>query len=190
LNFDTIQNQSYSLYEKLYLTHTQFYTFWKNNVLLTWRWWILLLLSILPWTIWLLVRKKESTDRMLYIAFFVMIFYSAFDMIGISLNLWYHPVTLLPLMPGFVTFDLCVLPVSTMLFIQYFPHVSTNIKAVIFSVINSFIFEPLTVNLGLYVNIHRKYYYSVPITIFIYLVSNHISSKDKFAKLNNLIQTE
>ena len=108
MNFDTIQNQSYSLYEKLYLTHTQFYTFWKNNVLLTWRWWILLLLSILPWTIWLLVRKKESTDRMLYIAFFVMIFYSAFDMIGVSLNLWYHPVTLLPLMPGFVTFDLYI----------------------------------------------------------------------------------
>lgn len=158
LDWNIIKNQSYSLYEKLHITHMEFYVFWKNNILFTWRWWIALSLIILPWTIWLFVRKKESTDRLLYVAFFVMVVSSALDMCGIALNLWYYPVTVLPLMPEFNPFDICALPVATMLCIQYFPDVGPYIKAIIYSLISSFMFEPLNQWLGLYKRIHWQYY--------------------------------
>jgi len=112
-----------------------------------------------------------------------MVFSSALDDIGLTMNLWNYPTIVFPLMPEFITFDVSVLPVATMLCIQYFPRVSPYIKAVIYSVTSSFIFEPLNVKLGFYVKIHWEYYYSVPIMIFIYLVANYLASNNKFAKL-------
>jgi len=183
MDWNTLLNKSDSLYDKLYNTHVEYHDFWKSNILFTWRWWIAVTLLILPWIIWLLLRKKESTDRLLYVAFFVMVFSSALDDIGLTMNLWNYPTMVFPLMPEFITFDVCILPVATMLFIQYFPNVSPYIKAVIYSVTSSFIFEPLNVRLGLYEKIHWEYYYSVPIMIFIYLVANYIASKNKFDEL-------
>ena len=180
MDWNSVQNQSESLYEKLHNTHGEYYDFWKNDILFSWRWWVTLSLIVLPWIIWLLVRKKESTDRLLYAGFFVMIFSSALDMVGITLNLWQYPVNVFPLMPEYIPFDICALPVATMLCIQYFPKVNPYIKAVIYSVTSSFIFEPLNVWLGLYKQIHWEYYYSVPIMIFIYLAANYLASRIKF----------
>lgn len=111
-----------------------------------------------------------------------MVFSSALDDIGITMNLWRYPIIIFPLMPEFVTFDICALPVATLLCIQYFSNVSPYFKAVIYSVTSSFIFEPLNVSLGLYKKIHWEYYYSVPIMIFIYLVANYLASTNKFDK--------
>jgi len=183
MDWSALLNKSDSLYGKLYNTHVEFFDFWKSNILFTWRWWIAISFIVLPWIIWLFIRKKESTDRLLYVALFVMIFSSALDDIGLTMNLWNYPTIVFPLMPEFITFDVSVLPVATMIFIQYFPRVSPYIKAVIYSVSSSFIFEPLNVKLGFYVKIHWEYYYSVPIMIFIYLVANYLASNDKFAKL-------
>ena len=183
MDWNTLLNKSDSLYEKLHHIHVEFFDFWKNNILFTWRWWIAVSFIILPWIIWLLVRKKESTDRLLYVALFVMVFSSALDDIGITMHLWNYPIMVFPLMPEFITFDVCVLPVATMLCIQYFPNVSPYIKAVIYSLTSSFMFEPLNVMLGMYVTIQWEYYYSVPIMIFIYLVANYLASNNKFAKL-------
>ena len=183
MDWNALLNKSDSLYEKLHNTHLEFFDFWKNNILFTWRWWIAVSFIVLPWIIWILVRKKESTDRLLYVAFFVMVFACALDNIGLTMNLWNYPTIVFPLMPEFFTFDICVLPVATMLCIQYFPEVNPYIKAVIYSLTSSFIFEPLNVWLGLYVKVHWEYYYSVPIMIFIYLVANYLASNNKFAKL-------
>jgi len=183
MDLNRILIQSHILYEKLHNTHIEYYNFWKNDILFTWRWWIALSLIILPWTIWLIVRKKESTDRLLYAAFFVMVFSSALDMIGLAMNLWYYPITVFPLMPEFNPFDICALPVATMLCIQYFHNINPYIKAIIYSLISSFMFEPLNQWLGLYKQILWKYYYSVPIMIFIYLVANYLATRNKFAKL-------
>lgn len=183
MDWNIIQNKSDFLYGKLHNIHIEYYNFWKNNILFTWRWWIALALIILPWIIWLLLRKKESTDRLLYVAFFVMVFSSALDDIGLTMNLWSYPVIAFPLMPDFVTFDVSVLPVATMLYIQYFPNVSPYIKSVIYSITSSFMFEPLNVKLGLYEKIRWEYYYSFPIMIFIYLAANYLASNNKFSKL-------
>lgn len=183
MDFNSVQKQSYNLYEQLFQTHIDFYHLWVNSILFTWRWWIAVALIVLPWTIWILVRKKESTDRLLYVGSFVMVFSSSLDTIGIALNLWFYPINVFPLMPEFIPFDICALPVATMLTIQYFPNVNPYIKAIVYSLVSSFMFEPLNKWLGLYSQIHWKDYYSIPIMIFIYLVSNYIASKNRFAKL-------
>ena len=151
MDWNTLLDKSNSLYEKLHNTHLEFFDFWKDNILFTWRWWIAVSFIVLPWVIWIFLRKKESTDRLLFVAFFVMVFASALDDIGLTMNLWNYPTIVFPLLPEFITFDISVLPVATMLCIQYFPKVSPYIKAVIYSATSSFIFEPLNVKLGLYV---------------------------------------
>ena len=183
MGFDALQKQSYSLYEKLHDTHIEYYYFWRDNILFTWRWWITLSLIILPWIIWILARKKESTDRLLYVAFFVMIISSALDTIGIAMDLWYYPINVFPLMPECIPFDLCALPVVTMLCIQYFPKVSPYIKAGVYSITSSFMFEPLNEWMGLYKRTHWEYYYSIPIMVLIYLCANNLALRDKFEKL-------
>jgi len=183
VDWNTLKNKSDVLYEKLHDTHVEYFNFWKSDILFTWRWWIAVALIVLPWIIWIFFRKKESTNRLLYVAFFVMIVSSALDDIGITMNLWNYPIDVFPLMPEFITFDVCALPVATILCIQYFPNVSPYIKALIYSLTSSFIFEPLNVMLGLYQKVNWHYYYSVPIMIFIYLSANYLASNDKFDKL-------
>jgi len=183
MDLNTLINKSNVLYDKLHNNHVEFYYFWKSNILFTWRWWIAVSFIILPWAIWLFVRKKESTDRLLYVAFFVMVLSSALDNIGMTINLWNYPVSVFPLLPEFITFDVCALPVATMICIQYFPNVSPYIKAVVYALTSSFIFEPLNVWLGLYEKVHWEYYYSFPIMILIYLMANYLASSNKFDKL-------
>lgn len=183
MDWSTFEKQSHSIYEKLYDTHVEFYHLWVEQVLFTWRWWMAVALIVLPWLIWFFVRKKECTDRLLYAGFFVMIFSSALDMVGIALNLWYYPVNVFPIMPEFIPFDICALPVATMLCIQYFPNISPFIKAVIYASTGSFIFQPINKLTGLYRGEHWKDYYSAPIFIFIYLIANYISTKNKFDKI-------
>ena len=143
MNFDVVKEQSNMLYIKLHETHIEFYKLWLDHILFTWRWWLAVSLIVLPWSLWFFIKKKESTDRLLYAALFVMIFSSYMDMVGIALNLWSYPVNVFPLMPEYIPFDICALPVTTMLVIQFFPTVNPVIKSIAFSTFASFISSPL-----------------------------------------------
>jgi hypothetical protein len=57
---------------------------WQKYMLFTWRWWLDLALAIIPWIIWLKVRDKVSTHRLLYAGFIVMMLTSFLDMLGMS----------------------------------------------------------------------------------------------------------
>ncbi len=183
MDFNAVKEQSNMLFTKLHETHVEFYKLWFSHVLFTWRWWLSVSLIVFPWTIWYFIRKKESTDRLLYAAFFVMIFSSSMDMVGIALNLWSYPVNVLPLMPEYIPYDICALPVATMLVIQFFPAVNPLIKSIAYSAFASFIFQPINSWLGLYDKMAWKNYYSFPILIVVYLIANHIASKNNFDKI-------
>ena len=45
-----------------------------------------------------------------------MVISSYMDMLGVALNLLNYPITVFPLMPSPLLFDLCALPVGTMLY--------------------------------------------------------------------------
>jgi hypothetical protein len=38
---------------------------WVHDIVVTWRWWVGVILTFLPWIFWFFYRKKESTDRYL-----------------------------------------------------------------------------------------------------------------------------
>ena len=183
MNLEAVKEQSNMLYASLHNVHTEFNNLWYNHILFTWRWWVAVSLIILPWTLWFFLRKRESTDRLLYAGFFVMVFSSSMDMVGITMNLWSYPITVFPSMPEFVPYDICALPVATMLFIQFFPKVNPLIKSIAYSALASFVFQPINSWLGLYNNMTWKHYYSFPILIIVYLLANYFASKNNFAKI-------
>lgn len=184
MDINAAEQQSNVLFGKLHEIHIEFYKLWLNN-LFTWQWWLALSLIVLPWTFWFLFRKKESTDRLLYAGFFVMVISSSMDMIGIAMSLWSYPINVFPL-PELIPFDISALAVATMLLIQFIPTLNPFIKSILFSAFGSFIFLPTISWLGLYNEMGWKNYYSFPILIVIYLLANLIASKNDFVKTDEL----
>ncbi|MFD2970589.1 hypothetical protein [Peribacillus deserti] len=61
---------------------------WEQEVLFTWQWWLGIGLTIIPWIIWLIYRKKDSSGRLLYSGTFVALLSVTLDNIGVQLSLW------------------------------------------------------------------------------------------------------
>jgi len=178
-----VVEQANKLFEQLANLHKDFYELWAKNVFLSWRWFIGIGLIFLPWIVWLIIRKKQSTDRLLHAGFSVMLMASFLDIIGIAAGLWTYPYNVFPLMPEFIPFDISALPVATMVFIQLFPKIKPIYKAIVYAATGSFIFQPLMKWVNLYDNLQWQHYYSFPILIGIYMVANYVANKTKFDKL-------
>lgn len=59
---------------------------WLDHVLFSGLWWMGVALSIIPWILWFVFRKRDSTDRLLYIAFYVMSVAVVLDILGDQLG--------------------------------------------------------------------------------------------------------
>ena len=169
--------------EQLYALHKKFLELWKSEMFLTWRWWLAVALFILPWVVWIIIRKEESTYRLLFPGLFIILFSLIFDLIGVTLDVWYYPVKIFPILPQSEPFNFSVLPVVTLLFIQYFPKVKAIYKALIYAIAGSFIFQPLMEWIGLYANDEWKNYYSFPILMVMYLTANWLATRKNFKPL-------
>lgn len=158
----------------------QYNAFWTENVLFTWRWWLKFAMLIVPWVLWALVRKKDSSDRLMYAAFFIMAVSIYLDELGANMGLWFYPVTIQPDVPGNTAYNISVLPVVTMLFIQFFPKVKPVYKALVFAAAGAFVSEPMLVWLGLYRNLKWEYWYSFPILFAEYWVAHRLALRKRF----------
>lgn len=156
---------------------------WMQHVLYEWRWWFGLFLMIAPWVIWFLFKKKDSSDRLLYAGFFVILISSWFDVLGILFGLWSYYYPVVPFSPAFVPWDFSLLPVVTMFFLQCKPKFSPFIKSVIYAAIASFITQPLFVWMGYYNSKQWEHYYSFPIFLAIYLIAYKFSLTTRFEKI-------
>ena len=177
---DTVQ-QSNEFYQNLVELYHNFYAHWKDHIFLTWRWWVGGGLIVVPWVVWLIVRRKESTARLLFSGMFVMLVAAVLDLVGSFLGLWTYPYKVFPLMPELVPYDLSSLPVATMVFLQYFPKVKPVIKAIVYAGLGAFVFEPLMIWLKLYDNINWPHYFSYPILFAIYLIAHRLAKASSFA---------
>lgn len=157
--------------------------FWAKHVLWTWQWWLELALAILPVVSWIMLRKKDSTSRLLYAGFFVLAISMWLDFIGNSYGLWYYPYKLLPSLPPFFPMETFI-PVEVMFLLQYWPTASSWIKATLLGASNSFVAEPLTKWMGLYVLLHWQYVYSLPIYMMIYLMAHRLVQSRTFKRLD------
>lgn len=84
------------VYRELAHVNEQDRHIWIQYEFLSWQWLLLVLLSIIPWLVWWKLRKKESTSRLLYGAFFVMWFSMLLDSFGTELGLWDYRYEILP----------------------------------------------------------------------------------------------
>ena len=156
---------------------------WLKHTFLTWRWWLGVCLAIIPWVLWIIFKKKESTNRLLFVGFFVIIICSWLDLMGILFGLWSYYHNVVPFSPAFIPWDFTMLPVSIMFLLQIKPKIRPIIKAIAFAVFSSFIAEPFFVWIGTYNPTHWKYIYSFPIFLVIYLISDWFSKRSFFKKL-------
>ncbi|SMQ77775.1 hypothetical protein SAMN05444673_3063 [Bacillus sp. OV166] len=170
-------------YKKLSDAHYEFLDYWLNHILFHWDFFLSLFLTFLPWVLWLIFRKKESTSRLLFVGFFVLMITSWLDFLGSMYGFWLYSGKAVPTMPCYIPWDTSILPVFAMFLIQYKPNTSPVLKALIFAGVSAFIGEPLFLWLGFYVLIKWSLFYSFPIYCLIYLVCHKLSRVNKFAEI-------
>jgi hypothetical protein len=158
--------------------------FWKENVLFTWQWWLLALLTVVPWICWAFYSKKESRSRLLFSGFFAIIISKLMDAIGSTFGLWIYPARVVPLMPPYLPWDTTLMPVIIMILLQFKPKIHPVIKAVVFGTVAAFVIEPLAQWLGLYKPLVWKHIYSLPIFIAIYIAADWLSRRKGFDRLD------
>jgi len=156
---------------------------WINEIVFTWRWWIEISIMIIPWVyFWFFLRKKSDTYRLICAGFSTMIMSAYLDTVGLSLHLWGYPSQEVPLVPPYITWDLCAIPVITMIFLHYMPQINLIIKSIVLGVLGSFIVQPIAQLLGLYAPYHWKHWHSLPFVIIINLCANYIYNEFSFRR--------
>jgi hypothetical protein len=156
---------------------------WTDYVLFSGLWWMGLGLSIIPWIIWFVIRKRDSTDRLLYIAFYVMAIAVVSDILGDQFGLWHYRYHVIPVIPTYFPWDVTLMPVTIITLIQIKPKMNPWFKAVVFSLLASYVAEPFFDWLGVYEPKHWRYSYSVPLQIIFYMSAHALSKRNQFSKL-------
>lgn len=152
-----------------------------TSFLFTWRWWLGVALLTLPWIIWVLFRKKDSTHRLLYAGLSAIVLALLIDNVNLSFNLWSYPVKIVPYAPMFILpYHISLLPVAVMFTIQWKPNLNPFIKGVILAAVGSFVTEPVFVYFKFYNPKNWPYYYDFFMMLSIYLVAHYLSSRTQF----------
>lgn len=142
--------------------------YWFHHDLFTWRWWILLGLSILPLIIWWKILDKTRKPEILIYGLCTALLTTFLDVLGWNLNLWSYPHKLLPMCIPLIPADLITLPIFYMLIYQRFLLWRSFLGAtVVLAAILSFVMEPLFLRLEISKFLAWKHVYSLPIYILI-----------------------
>ncbi|WEG13332.1 hypothetical protein PU629_02915 [Pullulanibacillus sp. KACC 23026] len=157
---------------------------WKAEVLYTWQWWLGMSLTLIPWIFWIIVRKKDSTGRLLYVGVFVSLVSVTLDNIGVQLSLWDYVKPVTPAIPSYLPYDFSLMPVTIMLLIQFTYKVNHWLIGLIYALITSFIGEPIFKWMGIYDPVNWKHIYSVPFYLLIYVSAYKLAFIKTFNSIN------
>jgi hypothetical protein len=156
-------------YEKV---HDEIERVWMDKMVFTWHWWLDVSLAVLPWILWFIVRDRKNTHNLLYAGFFSMLAATLLDVGGVSQGGWNYNTWLLPYLPEFLPWDLTVMPVTAMLFYQFFPRINPWFKGVVFGAVAAYVVEPVFIWLGVYEPSGWEHHYSLPIYFAIYMIGH------------------
>lgn len=139
---------------------------WRMEDFLTWRWWILVALLVLPWIIWWMVVDKRKIHQLLNFGLMTIIVTGLIDVAFVELGMYIYPYKLVPFSPRLLPYVMGFLPVTYMLLYQYFPRWSSFTWA-LFGVggILAFIVQPLAIAIGMYRLVNWSLIYSFMIYI-------------------------
>lgn len=166
-------------FQKISEVSKSYIHYWYHHTFLHWDFFVAWLLAAVPWSLWLVLRKKDSTGRFLLAGFFALIFSSWLDFIGVELGLWYYTGLAIPTIPSYVPWDFCLFPVMVMFLLQWKPNASRYLKALLFASFCSFVAEPIFRWIGFYVMVQWHYAWSMPIYFVMYLLC------DKFSRIQS-----
>jgi hypothetical protein len=171
-------------YQEVSSTNEAYQRYWLKHTLFHWDFWLNVMFSIIPIVVWIIVRKRESSNRLLFSGMFVFIVSSYLDILGIHEGKWFYTGKVLPYLASFLPWDWSILPVFTMLLIQFKPKISPILKGFIFAGVGAFIGEPFFQWLGFYVETDWSKFYSFPIYFFIYLIAHRLSKVKNFEPIH------
>lgn len=110
-----------------------------NHFLFTWQWWFGIGLFIVPWIIWLLLRKKDSTGRLLLGGLITIILSIVIDLIAVRYGVWRYPMKFIPIAPMLLLpYHFSLVPVAIMFTLQIKPKANSLLKGAIFAAIAAF----------------------------------------------------
>lgn len=154
-----------------------------NAFFFTWQWWVAVLMIFVPWVLWAIFRKRESSARLLFSAGIVMMISTTIDALGVEHGKWAYPVKAIPIPTISYSFRYSLIPVAIMFFLQYKPNVNPLIKGLVLAGMSAYIGMPLMAIMDMYKKIDWAYTYSFFIILFLYLVAHWFSRRKSFAPL-------
>lgn len=153
---------------------------WIRAELNTWRWWLSIILLILPLVIWWKFVDKNRIFEILTFGLFILMLATLSDVIGSELVLWNYTIRILPIVPRLLPFDFTIAPVIFMSLYQYYPTWKGFIIAsLVMSAVLAFIAEPLLILMNLYEVITWKFIYSYPVYLSAALISKWLVCRIK-----------
>ncbi|TVY08806.1 CBO0543 family protein [Paenibacillus cremeus] len=143
-SYDEVQN------ERAHLSELS-YQHWIHDDFLTWKWWLLLVLSILPWIIWWKFTDKTRRQESLLYGTLITIFAIALDNVGTELLWWGYPDKLFQMIPPLFPADISLVPTSMMMIYQLCSSWRTFlISNTVFAAFLAFVGEPIFIWLDYY----------------------------------------
>ncbi|WP_456270980.1 CBO0543 family protein [Bacillus sp. AK031] len=94
--------------------------YWISNTFLQWEWWVLLVLTIIPWVVWWMLADKKRIYELLTYGLLMAVVTVGLDSIGTNMVWWTYPHELFSMLPPLVPVDLSIIPCAMMVVYQYF----------------------------------------------------------------------
>ena len=160
---------------------------WYQDVFLSWRWWFGIASIFIPPIIWIFIRKKKSTARLLLVGIFAVLFATLLDGMGIFLGLWNYKYEVFPLIPGYFPWIIINYPIILMVILQIKPKSKAIYKALFYAAITSFIGLPVLMALDIYEKLNWSILYSFVIQFILYLVAHGLSKLRTFDSLDSWV---
>jgi hypothetical protein len=157
---------------------------WVQDDLFTWKWWLLLAATIIPWILWIKFHDKKKTFEILSYGLIWSVLSSLFDVIGGELIFWGYPDKLLPMVPPLFPADITVIPVIFMFIYQFSKSFySYFIFSVLGSALFSYVLEPLFIKGEMFILhnwTHTKSFIGfITLSQIVYLIIVRLKSKMK-----------
>jgi len=162
--------------------HRVLRTYWHENNFLTYKWWFLVALSIVPAIVWWVQVDKTKLIENTAFGLFYGVTAIFLDSIGSNAMVWTYPVRLTPnLNPQLYPYDVGVVIIPFMMVYQKFSMAFKKffIATGVLSLFLAFVAEPFMVYMGIYKEITWKHIYSFPIYWLIGLMCWAIIKKFK-----------
>lgn len=142
------------------------YTHWKANVLFSIRWWSLVALIAIAYTVWWKLVDKQRLSQILLFGSFVAVGRIVMDLIGSNIVLWSYDVRELPFSPSPFLHDFTITPLALMLVNQYCPSWNKFLvwTAVVTGII-TFVFFPLLIAFNFLKYYNWNHFYSFVLII-------------------------